>query len=281
MNKRILITGAAGFIGSYLMGCLKERYDVIGTVRTREKAAARNLRVCDWSEGTCAVPDVDIVIHAAALTPGRDKSFRDFFDQNVMMARNVVSFARENRVKKIIFFASVSSYGKVDRILSEVSPHNAMDDYGLTKYVAEKLVEASGIPYEILILPGVVGPGCRPVWLVNVAKKLSRNETVTCFNLEGLFNNVADVRDIAVFVESLVEKADGKSGRFLLGAEDRMTVGEVVGYMKGKLRSSSEIRESTQNSNGFFLDTSHAAASGFCSRPLKEILDGICGEAGR
>ncbi len=278
MNNQILITGATGFIGSYLMDFFEGKYNVIGTVRTKDKITDERHFVCDWSKEVTIDIDVDVLIHTAALNPSPDKSFKDYFDQNVVMAENVIEFAKKHHVKKIIYMAAVSSFGKVDKILTEESPHNSPDDYGLSKYVAEKLIETSGISYYILILPGVVGPGCRSTWLVNTARRIHQNEEVCCYNAEGLFNNIVHVRDVAAFIDLLLGKDERISNKFLLATTDKVPVREILMYIKERLHSHSEIMEISSDKGAFVVDCSHAVSAGYSSMALKKILVEVCKE---
>ena len=188
MQTKILVTGASGFIGSHVMDYLdKDGYIVYGCCRTQTKK--RMVVTCDMSR---ELPDMkaDAVIHAAALSPSPGVTFNDYFENNIIATRNLIKFAKKSHVKRIIYMAAVSSYGRVNGILREESPHNNPDDYGLTKYVAEQLIRSSGIPYYILILPGVVGKGCRDNWIIKSARTIYRNQDFTYYNGEGKFNNM-------------------------------------------------------------------------------------------
>ena len=275
----ILVTGTTGFIGSHIMSYLNSKgYDVYGCVRSQEKKMNNKYVVCDLENETLNFDmDIDVVIHTAAIYPFDYLKFNDFFSSNVMATRNVLRCAKMKKIKRIIYMGSVVSYGQVIGVLREDSPHNNPNHYGLTKYVAEKLIRDSGIPYYILILPGVVGKGCRNNWIMNTAQKLYRNEDITYYNGKGLFNNILEVQDLCRYVEQLLEETT-ESETYLLGSNEKIRVEEVLGFLKDRLSSNSRLLCDECGRNTFYLDISKAVSNGFYSKPIKDILEAVCEE---
>ncbi len=273
---KILITGANGFIGSSLMDYLNKENQVLGTARSvlREKS--------DYVEADLSVSfdiafDADIVIHAAALSPRQGAIFTDYFYNNVKATENIINYCLKHRVKKIVYFAAVSSYGKVDKILDENSPHNNPDEYGLTKYIAEKMIINSNIPYLILTLPGVVGCGCNNNWIMGTAKKLWNGQKIICYNKDGLFNNIVEISDLCRFIYILINK-DIINESYILCVNEKWKVNDVILYMYNKLMSKSDIIWSIKNNNTFIIDSGKAMKAGFVSMSMKQILDSVCEE---
>ena len=205
-RMRVLVTGASGFIGANVMKHLRERgYDICGCGRRQVKQNDNNYILCNLTKENPDFP-ADIIIHAAAVSPSPGVRFNDYFENNVLAVRNVLQYAKACGTKMLIYLAAVSSYGKVDGVLREDSPHNDMDEYGLTKYMGEQLVRNSGIPHYILVLPGVVGKGCRDNWIMNIARQICNNRDVTYFNGDGVFNNILDITDLCQFRGVLAER---------------------------------------------------------------------------
>ena len=154
IDKRILITGGAGFIGSnlseYLLhkGCYVVCLDNLAT-GSRENIShlctnpnftfvegdIRNITDCH-----AAVKDVDFVLHQAALgsVPRSIKDPITSNDVNVSGFLNILVAARDNKVKRIVYAASSSTYGdsqsmpKVEDIIGK-----PLSPYAITKYVNE------------------------------------------------------------------------------------------------------------------------------------------------
>ncbi len=277
-EMKVLVTGASGFIGSSVMKDLKERgYNVYGCGRRQVEQKDYTYIVCNLAE---EIPDFasDIIIHTAAVSPFSGVEFRDYVENNILAVRNVLQYAKGCGAKRLIYTAAVSSYGKVDGVLREDSPHNDMGEYGLTKYVGEQLVRNSGIPYYVLVLPGVVGEGCRNNWLMNTAGQIYNNRNVTYYNGNGMYNNVLDISDLCQFIGMLMERKSDDSETYLLGARDKMKVKDVVEFLKENFASDSQLFQGGKNGNSFYLDISRALEAGFSPKTVKEILAGICQE---
>lgn len=278
---KILITGATGFIGSNVMEYLLEReYSVTGCCRNMPEKNREHYILCDLTKEQPNLK-ADILIHAAAIDPinrNRELRFQDYFNSNIVATKNILEYAQKYGIKKIIYLATVSSFGTVENVLNESSPHNAPNDYGLTKYVAEKLIMDSNIPYEILILPGVVGNGCKDNWIMKTIKTLYANETYEYHNGGGWFNNILDVEDLCVFIEKLLTEESKKSETYLLGSSEKIRVGEMIYFLKEYLQSKSEVVCKDTQSKSFYLDVSHALNHGFLSKPIREILIKVCNQ---
>lgn len=271
----ILITGAKGFIGSRLMECLKKENKVMGTSRCLLEKEDGYVGV-DLSVPFDISFNADIVIHAAALSPRQDAVFTDYYYNNVKATENIINYCLKHKVKKIVYFAAVSSYGNVDKILDGNSPHNNPDEYGLTKYIAEKMVICSNIPYLILTLPGVVGPGCNNNWIMCTARKLCNGQKIVCYNRDGLFNNIIEISDLCRFIYILINKGIINES-YISCVSEKWKVNDVILYMYNKLMSKSDIIW-LEKKNTFIIDGDKAIRDGLDSMSMRQILDSVCEE---
>lgn len=275
---KILVTGASGFIGSNIMRCLNDKGHIVyGCGRKHIDPPNSKYVICNLTRD---LPDLkpDVIIHAAAVSPSANVTFNDYFSNNVMATQNILEYAKLNNVKRMIFLGAVSSYGRVDGVLREDSPHNDPDDYGLTKYMAEQLIRNSKIPHYILILPGVVGKGCRDNWIMKAAGKIYNDQQFNYYNGAGLFNNILEIEDLCEFIVRLLETETERSETYLLGAEEKISVEELLGYLRSRLSSSSQLCDISGSRNSFYLDISKALSAGFESKSILEILNIVCNE---
>lgn len=179
---KVLVTGAAGFIGSHLTGLLLQQghevvaLDDLSTGNLRNLAAyqqAPGLRFvqADIRDRAALMPHfagVDWVMHLAGrsdIVPSIEQP-DDYFDVNVSGTLNVLQAAREQGVKRLVYAASSSCYGIPDTYPTpESAPVRPEYPYALTKAMGEELVlhwaKVYQLPAMALRLFNVYGPRSR------------------------------------------------------------------------------------------------------------------------
>ena len=177
---KILITGASGFIGGFLVEeALRRGYETWAGVRASSSKAHlqdKRIRFIDlkYNDSEALTQQLaafaqehgawDFVIHNAGLTKTLDK--RNFFRVNAENThRFVEALAAANcKPRKFLLMSSLSSYGQGDeqtfRPISLNDPQQPNTAYGQSKLAAENyLRNQSHFPYIILRPTGVYGPG--------------------------------------------------------------------------------------------------------------------------
>ena len=182
---RVLVTGAAGFIGSRLTEMLSARGDSVVAVDcflpnlySAEMKKQRfsqlqglpgvtllelDLRIDDLSE----IPEVDIVVNEAAMA-GLTKSWDDlgvYVENNVMALERLMRQTSGPGLQKFIHISTSSVYGRIAEV-DETGATEPVSPYGVTKLAAEKLGfayrESFGVPFVALRYFSVYGVGQRP-----------------------------------------------------------------------------------------------------------------------
>lgn len=165
MNERkILITGAGGFIGRHLVEHLNERVKVVAAYRQAptdtlvESFSMGSISShTDWSE---PLKEVEAVIHLAALAHKHvaDTSETDqwFTEVNVNAAVNLFRQSEQAGVKRFVFISSIGVIGNqtTDKPFSEESDCHPDGAYARSKYQAEKALQqiASQSSTELVIV---------------------------------------------------------------------------------------------------------------------------------
>ena len=173
---KILITGASGFIGSFIVEeALKRGFETWAAVRkSSSKAYLQDERInfieLNLSSKEQLVEQLkgkgfDYVVHAAGVTKCLNK--QDFSRINTMGTKNLVDALMEvgMPLKRLVFISSLSIFGAIKeqqpyeeiRETDSPQPNTA---YGKSKLEAEKYLESLGtrVPYIILRPTGVYGP---------------------------------------------------------------------------------------------------------------------------
>lgn len=182
----VLVTGAAGFIGSHVVEALSARGDDVVALDcllpdSYDAAVKRatwtllgelpgvgcveaDLRTADL---TSLLDGVDGVIHEAAmpgLMPSWDR-FATYLSCNVAGTERLVRAATEAGVERFVHASTSSVYGRF-ATGGEDQPTEPYSPYGVTKLAAEKLVLAYaanfGLPAVVLRYFSVYGPRQRP-----------------------------------------------------------------------------------------------------------------------
>jgi UDP-glucose 4-epimerase len=181
---RILITGGAGFIGSYLCDKFtKEGHTVIcldnfssgNLTNIRHLLDFRNFKLLkgdirDYDLLEKVARDVDVIFHLAAQIHV-DRSYIEpklTYDVNVMGTQNILEVARIHDAKRVIHASTSEVYGSAQRIpIDEYHPLNAPHPYGASKIAADRMcyayIQTYGMNISILRLFNVFGPRQRDI----------------------------------------------------------------------------------------------------------------------
>lgn len=187
-SRRVLVTGAAGFVGSTLVDTLLARGDsVVGVdcftpyyepdakrhnLRDAREHARFELAEVDLRTAELAglLEGVDVVFHQAAQ-PGVRLSWSDGFSEyathNVLATQRLLEAARDAEVRRLVYASSSSVYGNQDRYPTvETDLPRPYSPYGVTKLAAEHLcglyAENWGLSTVALRYFTVFGPRQRP-----------------------------------------------------------------------------------------------------------------------
>jgi UDP-N-acetylglucosamine 4-epimerase len=153
-NKKVLVTGGAGFIGSNLCEALLDKQNKVVCLDNFATGKRENIAgllnngnftliegdIRNFEDCQKASQGVDYILHQAALgsVPRSIKDPITSNDVNVSGFLNMLVAARDNKVKRVVYAASSSTYGdsesmpKVEDVIGK-----PLSPYAITKYVNE------------------------------------------------------------------------------------------------------------------------------------------------
>ena len=277
---KIFVTGADGFIGSYLCQRLSQANKVIGVTRkdhSPESASLPNFRwhKADLSEGLSMPDDIDIIVHAAARSPGPKVIIADYVSDNIVATQNLTDFAIQKQVRLFIYLSAISIYGRIESAtVDEETPVNGFTPYGMSKYLAELLLREKKdvISSVIFRLPVVVGAGMKSGWLFKTYETLLKGEQVHIYNGDSPYNMV-HISDVCDLISSSLNYNPNGSSVFTIGCKDFMSIRQIVNTMRQNAQSMSEISEEFTADKGFILSTEKVSRIlGFRPTSVNEIL---------
>ncbi len=175
-NQKLLVTGAAGFIGGDLFKRLNEYgLDVVGTVLYQQEADEMNalgyrtevLDLASDESWDSLLEGVDIVFNVAALFQEVENAESMYRKVNVDGTIKLVEAANRLGIKRFVHCSTVGVHGHVKQVpCTEETPFNPMDEYHRTKLEGELAVLefAKTLPEDGMIVtvnrPAMVyGPG--------------------------------------------------------------------------------------------------------------------------
>lgn len=231
---KVLLTGASGFLGQYLLPHLPKDTITLG------RGEGNQIRV-DLSEDIPKLQDFDFLIHNAGLAHRVPKSQEEedlFFKVNVQGVKNLLLGidALKSKPQSIVLISTVAVYGRDQGLLiTEEEPPNPTTPYGKSKLEAERLLsdyaERNQIRLTILRLPLVAGTRNVPGNLGAMINAIRRG---LYFRIQGINSRKSMVlaEDVGRLIPTLYEK----SGLFNLTDGVHPSMKELENYIGGFYR---------------------------------------------
>ncbi len=152
--KKIVVTGASGFLGGRVLKDLRKKYPnarLVGTGRRNHRKKEFEDLGCEFLAGDLTdrqfcvelLKGADLIIHCAALSSPWGK-YEVFYKSNVEATRNLLTIAQNENVRKFIFIATPSVYFNYKERWnvkeSDPLPEPIINHYASTKLEAEGMV---------------------------------------------------------------------------------------------------------------------------------------------
>ncbi|HRY31372.1 MAG TPA: NAD-dependent epimerase/dehydratase family protein [Bacteroidales bacterium] len=255
----ILLTGATGFLGSYLLLELLQRGYEVRALRRSSSGFDQFERVMqtyadgnpglkekvDWVKGDIldifsledAMKGCDTVVHAAGMVSFHRKDRKALIDINVEGTANVVNVALKEKIGRLLYISSIAAFGRggddaviTEKTIWKTSRMNSR--YAISKYNGEKEVwrgQEEGLPVVVVnpaIIIGYGDPGQGSSRMFSTVKHGLR------FYPPGI-NGFVDVRDVARAVGLLMDK-NITGEKYILSAAN-LRYGELFALIAAEL----------------------------------------------
>lgn len=168
-NKRVLITGSGGFIGSHLLKFLKSKgARVLGISRhPKNKRLERKVDVSNFRELEKVFnsfrPQVCFHLASEALVEKGQEFPYETFDNNISNTLNILELCRLKHIQRVIIASTVHVYGDNPSPFSEDHPARPSRPYETSKtaadLIAQSYADTYGLPVLIPRFVNVYGPG--------------------------------------------------------------------------------------------------------------------------
>ena len=243
-KRRVLVTGASGFIGRPLVAALDRAGSAVrAAVRDRrgqnfpsgvEVAALPDLAApIDWSP---LVGGMDAVVHLAGIAHvGPDFPESAYDRVNHLGVADLARASAAAGVKHFVLMSSIRAQtGAVaDHPLSEADLARPTDAYGRSKLAAEAAVRASGVPHTILRPVLVYGPGVKG----NLASLLRLASLPILMPFARLTNrrSMLALDNLIAAIRFALDDARAVNETFIVSDPDVLSVAETISILRAAL----------------------------------------------
>ncbi|MDQ6827135.1 MAG: GDP-mannose 4,6-dehydratase [Candidatus Eremiobacteraeota bacterium] len=285
---RVLVTGANGFVGRYLVAALRARGDdVVGATHQSTQPAHQISLPLDLrdSQNVCAVLDVaqpELIFHLAAQTFVPDSVERALltYDVNVLGTARLLEAVRKTREvsgrnPRILFTSSAEVYGQrssADLPLRESLTLHPSNPYAASKAAAEAIIAAEATTYglDILITRAFnhIGPGQDARFVVaSFAAQLAqisrgREPKLLVGNISAQ-RDFLDVRDVVAAYIALAQR--GETGETYNVCSGRSTsISEILRLLITAAHVPVEVREDPDRMRAVDVPVSYGSNEKLC-----------------
>ncbi len=265
-NKKVLVTGSEGFIGSHLTEALVSKgYDVKalvqynsfnswGFIDTFDKNIKDAIEVVtgdvrDPNGMRHIIKGVDVIYHLAALIaiPYSYYSPDAYVDTNIKGTLNILQAARDFETSKVLVTSTSEVYGTAKYVpIDENHPFQGQSPYSATKIAADRLAESFyrsfDMPISIVRPFNAFGPrqSARAVIPTIIMQLLSGKQEIKLGSLTPTrdFNYVKDIANGFIAIAES-DKTIGEEINIATGKE--ITIGELANMIINKLNPNARI----------------------------------------
>lgn len=257
-NKKVVITGGCGFIGSHIahklvgLGAQVTILDNLATgsleniADIKDRVTLIEQSIVDYNACDNAISGNGIIFHLAAFisVPGSVQDPQACHATNVDGTFNILRAAKKHRIKRLVFSSTSSVYGPREDQCQETDTHlNPVSPYGATKLMGELYCKQFSLLYDLpcvmLRYFNVYGPRQNPhsQYAAVVAKfeyHMKRNEPITIYGDGSQTRDFVSVDEVvhANLLTGMAQKESVAGQVYNIGTGKSISVLELANQMK-------------------------------------------------
>lgn len=292
--KTVLITGAAGFLGTHVARDFSTHgWRVIGV----DAAAPEDVRTApDWSYVRLCLPAGEIAgilrdaapdacVHCAgkaSVASSMEDPAGDFRSNAVLTFELLDALRQFAPQCRFLLLSSAAVYGNPQRLpVAEDQPAAPLSPYGFHKHQAELLVQefanVYGLPALAVRIFSAYGPGLRRQVIWEICERIIRTGSLTLGGTGEETRDFIHAADVAAGLRVLAERAPAKGEVYNLATGRETSIAGLAGILIGalgrKLRPVFDGRTRRGDPRNWRADISRIQALGF--HPVLALEDGL------
>jgi len=250
-NNKILITGATGFVGSYIADKFFEKFNskhitIIGrNIKSWHSTSINNNLICIdlLKDDLTKLGNFDCVIHCAGLHGDNTKSWEDYYNYNALITKRLIEVIN---FSKLIYISTCSVFSNVKLLKNIPDPSNS---YGLSKFIAEKLLKFysnKNKKSKIIVLrfPTIIGNNSKINLVDYIYNQSLLNQDIEIFGNSHLKRNFIYINLVLNTILKLFykKKFDSNYEVFNIASSRSMSIKDITKLVKNKTFSKSKIK---------------------------------------
>ena len=221
---RLLITGGSSKFTKPILEKVKKKYRKIFLITNNSNLYYKEKKIkhikFDLLSSQKIPIKADVIIHMAAIVPYKNNfsTNKNILEKNLKLTDNILKYAVNNKIKKIIFISSTDVYPLFNKKKINIETHlNCHNEYGLSKIVCEKLLKTYCDIFNISFVILRLGPiyseknfSCNKI--SRLLHNLKNNKRITINNPD----NILSLLNIECACKAIVSSMELKTGTFLI-----------------------------------------------------------------
>ena len=265
-GKKVLVTGADGFIGSHLVEalisegchvkafCLYNSFNSWGWIDSLPEEIKNKLEVFtgdirDAYGVRTAMKDCEVVFHLAALIaiPFSYHSPENYVDANIKGTLNILQAARDFGIEKLLVTSTSEVYGTAIYVpIDEKHPKQGQSPYSATKIgadsIAESFYRSFDLPVTIVRPFNTYGPrqSARAVIPTIITQLLAGNKEIKLGSLHPT-RDLLFVKDTAAGFIAIAKSDHVKGEEINIATQQEISIGDLAGLLISQINPGAKI----------------------------------------
>ena len=267
MKEKIVIAGATGFIGRWIIETFANDYDIIALTRKIIKPSLnttvewRNVDLYSISNTEKALKGADYAIYLVhSMQPSTRLNQSSFEDTDLLLADNFSRAAEKNKVKQIIYIGGI------------VPKNQHLSKHLSSRLEVEKILGSRNIPLTSIRAGIIIGPGGSSFKIIT--NLINNLPIMVCPKWTLSMNQPIDIFNVLEIVRKSLGKISCYDKIFEVGGESKMTylnLIKITSELMGKKRHIFSIPFFSLNFSKWWVSLFSSSSSNFVS-PLVDSL---------